>query len=192
MKKALFALLILGGSAATFTSCNKVVDKIKANINPFNETIEVNYTISQIAQGATYNSQDQTYDFNINEIIEENVSGVNVGIDDISEIKINKITLTLQNGDDANNWTNLESATATINTDKGKNAGKVDLTSTVNIDDNDAEKFSDKVLTFSDHNLKEYVDGSGTKVIYKLSAKARKAVSKELNIVAKIEYSFKP
>lgn len=194
MKKLLFSLLVVSGSATVFTSCNKIVDEIKKNINAFNYTApEVTYDLPAIAEGQEYKSEDQTYDLNINQIIDENVGDdLNVTLDDISKISINKITLHMENGDDDNNWTNFESATVKANTDKGKSEGKADLTATTSIEDIESERYTDKVITFADHNLKDYVNGEGTKVTYSISAKARRAVTKQVKIIATIQYSFKP
>lgn len=193
MKKLLLSLLIVSGSAALFTSCNKIVDEIKKNINAFNYTApDVTYSLPTIPEGEEYKSEDQTYDLNINQIIAENVSELNVTLDDISQISINKITLRMEDADEENNWTNFESATVKANTDKGKTEGKADLTATTFIEDVDSEKYTEKVIAFADHNLKDYVNGEGTKVTYSISAKARRAITKEVKIIATIQYSFKP
>jgi|GEM_PF-1567729 len=194
MKKLLLSVFIIGGTMSLNTSCNKVVDQIKKNINPFNYTApEVTYTLPEpIPSGQEYISEEQTYDLNINQIIKDNVSDLNLSLDDFSKITINKVTLHIDNPDEENNWTNFESATVIANTDKGKAAGKPDLTATKEIPDTEAEKTSDKEITFADHNLKDYVNGDGTKVMYSIKAKARRDVNKELKIIATIQYSFKP
>lgn len=193
MKKILLSLLIVAGSAAVFTSCNKIADEIKKNIKAFDyEAATVTYDLPPIADGQEYQSEDQTYDLNINQIIKENISELNVTLDDISKISINKVTLRVEGGDDDNNWTNFESATVKTNTDKGRAEGKADLVASTDIADEESEKYSDKVIEFTDHNLKDYVNGEGTKVMYSISAKARREVTKELKIIATIEYTFKP
>lgn len=193
MKKLLFPVMFACGAMVMFASCNKIVDELKKNIKAFNyEAPQVTYTLPLLPAGNTYNSEDQTYDLNINEIIDEYVSEVNVSLDDISKISINKITLSMEGGDEENNWTNFESATVKANTDKGVAEGKSDLTATTNIEDIESERYTDKIINFDDHNLKDYVNGEGTKVTYSLSAKARREVTKELKIHATIQYSFKP
>src|SRR5690606_82669 len=113
-----------------------IVDEIKKNIKAFNyEAPQVTYTLPLLPAGNTYNSEDQTYDLNINEIIDEYVSEVNVSLDDISKISINKITLSMEGGDAENNWTNFESATVKANTDKGKAEGREALAATAIIED---------------------------------------------------------
>ncbi|HTN45896.1 MAG TPA: hypothetical protein VL098_06070 [Flavipsychrobacter sp.] len=192
MKKLLFSLALVAGGAVLLPSCKKIIDEIKKNINPFEHTVDLTYTIPTLMQGQTYNADEQTYILNVNDVINDNTEGLDVDIDDISSIKINKIVLTLENADAENNWTNLQTATAGVNSDKGRTAGKADIESTITVPDAEAERYTDKTFTFADHNLKDYLNGGDTKIYYSISAKARRAVTKELTIKAKIEYSFKP
>ena len=193
MKKILLSLMVLGGSMALFSSCNKIVDEIKKNINPFNYNApEVTYTLPSLISGGDEYKSEQTYDLNINQIIDDNISELNVSIDDISKITISKITLHLENTNENHNWTNFEHVTLKANTDKGMAEGKADLTATKTIEDKDSERYTDKELTFADHNLKDYVNGEGSKAIYSIVAKARRDIDRELKLVATIQYSFKP
>lgn len=193
MKKLLLSALIIGSTGLLTSSCNKVVDQIKSNLDPFTYTapeITIELT-SPLPAGQLYNSQDQTYDFNISEILKDNVSSLNVSLDDVSKVTLEKVTLHLENGDDDNNWTNFETASVTANTDKGVANSKADLSASKNIENTTDQKYTDQEIVFDDNNLKDYVNNDGTKVTYSMSAKSRSDVNKDLTITAKIQYSFK-
>lgn len=192
MKKSLL-LAVLATGVLFNASCDKVKDKIKANINPFNyDQPEFSGSIPIVATAQVYRSGDQTYVININQIITDNAGGVNINIDNISKITLQKVVLKLENGDDNNNWTNFEYAASVFNTDKGRNAGKPELYSLVGIDDLLTERFTDKEITFSDVNLKEYFNGTNTTVYYKIETKARRATTKELMVKAILTYKIEP
>lgn len=191
MKKLLFSLMLIGGGAIAITSCNKIKDQILKNLNPFTKTFDVSFVVNPIS-GTDYNSGIQTQVININQLIKDNAGGLDVDIDNISEIKAKKVTLKLQDGDDANNWTNLQDIGFVFNTDKSISNSKPTLIWGFNVDDLASLKYSDIEIIPNDLNLKDYFNGDATNVNYVLQATARRPTTKPLNIIATVEYDFKP
>ena len=194
MKKQFLPLLALA-IAVLASSCNKLVDEIKKIIDPFEYTTPViTYSLPTTitTDGNEYNPGEQTIDFNIKQILEDNASGVDVGLDDISKISLIEVKLNLEGADEQTNWTNLEYIKAAINTTKGQQEGLNDLAATKMIDDVEEERYNEKVIEFADNNLKDYLSGEDDKAIYNISVKARKALEKDINIKAEIVYSFDP
>ncbi len=194
MKKALYSLALLAMTAGTVvytSSCNKIKDEIASHLKAFSFTAAtVEYTVPVVTNTQTY-TETQSVSININQIIKDE-SGVNFDIDDISKITIKKVTLKVIDGDAANNWTNFEYAKLKFNSSKGKANNKPDLESTVTIADVESERFSDKVFTFGDVNVMDYVNGDETTLEYTIEAKARRATTKGTKIEATVEYSFVP
>src|SRR5690606_1038803 len=134
---------------------------------------EITFIIPESPAGISYDIANEA-DFNINDIIKSNNSGKDYSIDDVSRITIEQVTIHIENPDSANDWTNFETISVKTNTNKGQKAGKADLTASINVNDTDADKLSDKVLVFEENNLKDYVDGEGTKAVYSLVGKTRR------------------
>lgn len=193
MKKALLSLSFLATiAAASFSiqSCNKIKDEIIKNIDPFNFTEQdITYGVPPITTTTTFSTRDSGT-ININQQIKDN-AGVDIDINKVSSIKIKKITLTILNADEENNWTNLETITAGFQTKTGTQNGKQEQLWTKNIADVAAEKYVPQVIEPADVNLKEYFNGDRETVYYIVSAKARRATTKELNVNAVIEYEVK-
>lgn len=194
MKKTILSLLFIG-SAATFslTSCDELKDKVKDLMPAFTHSSKVTITLPDSIPSGSAGEIEQMSDFNINEILQEG-AGDGHSLDDVNSIMLKTVTLHLvdSTADEQNNWTNFANASMSMNTEKGKSGGKPALSQSVTIADTEAEKLTDKVLTFAENNLKDYVDAGATKAIYSFTATARRDVSKPLTIIATIEYSFKP
>jgi hypothetical protein len=194
MKKALLSLSLLAAVAVgtvSFQSCNKIKDEIAKHFDPFNATPStVTFTIPVVV-GDNFSQYDSSV-VNIDQIIHDN-AGMDFSIDNISEINLSKVTISLSNADDENNWTNFSDATVLLSTDKSNAAGKSSLVAMTSIPDQESAKYSDQVLTATNPiNLKEYFNGGNTTVYYLISANARRNTTHELTATMAIEYTLKP
>ncbi|HRO41481.1 MAG TPA: hypothetical protein PL009_01510 [Flavipsychrobacter sp.] len=193
MKKLILSfglLALVAGASFSLQSCNKIKDEIAKQIDPFNFTEQdITYDVPVLTMSGTFVAND-TDNININQMIKDE-AGVDFNIDNVSSIKIKKITLSILNADNENNWTNAEAVAAGFQTKTGNANGKQIQIWARNINDVEAERFADQVIEPNDVNLKDYFNGSGEEVYYHISATARRATNKQLNVNAKIEYEVK-
>jgi len=193
MKKVLITLgliALVGGSSVSFFSCNKIKDEIAKQLDPFNfEEQNITYDLPVLTATGTFTTEE-TSNININQMIKDE-AGVDFDIDDVSSIKIKKITLTLLDATNESNWTNVESATVVMQTKTGKANGKPTLIASETIEDVESARFTPVVIEPNDINLKEYFNGDGEEVTYYLSGVARRPTDKTLKINAVIEYEIK-
>jgi hypothetical protein len=194
MKKALLSLTLLAAVVAgsfSFQSCNKIKDEIAKHLDPFNASPStVTFTIPVVA-GDNFSQYDSSV-VNIDQIIHDN-AGMDFSINNISEIDLSKITISLTDADEQNNWTNFSDATVLLSTDKSNAAGKTALVAMASIPDQESAKYADQVLTATNPiNLKDYFNGGNTTVYYLISANARRNTTHELTATMTIEYTLKP
>lgn len=195
MKKFFFAFGFISLAAAlSFQSCDKIKDEIVSHIDPFTYSqtgASFDIPAQPILLPLEYNSPEQTEFININQVIKDN-AGLDLNINDFSYIKLIDATFHLTNGTEDANWTNIDYAEVQANTDKGLNAGKPWLVANISIPNDPSQKYSDKMLTFPDQNLKDYLDGDGTVVHYKFKIKPRAGTATDMHVEAIVRYEFKP
>ncbi len=175
-----FALAVLSICTILNTSCNKIKEAVKADINLTYSDVE--FTIPQItaAGPATLSSKD-VY-LNIDSIIKASNTKLSAG--NIRSVTIKSCVVNMIDGDAANNFSALESC-------------KVDFSSNVNtqlyslaeITNNpDTEAYTLEIPVNSSINLKDYFNA--TTFSYTLAGNARKTTSKEIKCKATIKYTL--
>jgi hypothetical protein len=200
MKKVLYSLgllAIVAGATVSFQSCNKIKDEIKGQINPFNFTQQdITLTVPALSGTDTSSQFATSVPLNISQVIaDNNTSGISVGYDDISSIKIKKITLTLVEGmSSTSNYTNYEGIFFAANTDIGKAKNLSYQGVWAGIDDLTANQYAPVVLEFPapQTNLKEYFtkDGNTNCEYYLQAAMRRSTVPMKVRAVVEYEMAF--
>ncbi len=163
-----------------FTSCNKIKEAVKANIELNYADIE--FTIPQItATGPATLSSKDVY-FNVDSLIKANNAKLSASY--IRSVSIKSCVVNMIDGDAANNFSALESA-------------KVDFSSNVNthlitlaeITGNpDVEAYTLEIPVNTTINLKDYFNA--TTFSYVLTGTARKTTNKDIKCKATIKYSL--
>jgi len=199
MKKALLSLgliVLVAGASISFQSCSKIKDELSKQIDPFNwsqQNLVVDVPV--IDNTNEFSTGDLQESFSLDQIIKDNTpSNLNLSGNNVSSLKIDSIRLTILNPDAQNYFANFEYIKAVINTDKGRQAGKNNIT--VNVWANNIAWDPNRVQTIKisgDPNLElvDYFKGA-TKVFYKLTMKARNNTTKVLNVRADIDYRLVP
>jgi hypothetical protein len=195
MKKIIICLVVFAIPITinTLSSCNNVKEEIINVLPPFTYTqtgIAFDIPPVPIVVPEPIPTPEQIISININQLIKDN-AGINYNINNISSIKIKNVSLHLTNPDANNNWTNFESAELFFNTEKGISENKPWISGSLFIPDVDSVRFTDKVVTISDVNLKTYLYGDADVIHYKALIKNRKTTSTTLHTEVSIKFEFK-
>lgn len=178
MKKVLYALAT-GALFCCFSSCN-IKDKLNINIDM--SSTDVEFTIPLILQTGNVTINDQSVPVNIDSIIHAN--NAELAVENIKSVKLTSCTITMTDGDSANNFSALQSCSATLSSNS--NTTPVQLAGITN--NPDVEAYSLELPVNTTAELKDYFKGSS--FTYSLSGNARKTTSKELHCNATIRYTL--
>jgi hypothetical protein len=199
MKKLIYSIALLGIATAAVVnlqSCDKIKEEVAGQIDPFSFTQQnVTITVPPLAGNDTASTSETNVPINIGQLISDNVpSGVSVGFDDVSSIKIKKITMNLVQGmAPSNNWTNFEGLFFAANTDKGLAANpQMDWQGvwTGIVDDTAFAYAPVEIVWPNPVNLKSYFNSTGTtNATYYLQGAMRRATD-TLKVNANIEYEI--
>lgn len=178
MKKVLYGLAALV-LFSCFSSCD-IKDKLNIDIDM--SSTDVAFTIPIILQTGQVTVADQTVAVNIDSIIKAN--NAELAVNNIKSVKLKSCTITMQDGDAQNNFSALESCSASFSSNT--NGATVVLANVTNNPDVEAYTLELPVNTTVD--LKDYFNAST--FTYSLSGNARKVTTKTLNCTATIRYTM--
>lgn len=181
MKRNIFlALSLFALLAIVNTSCNKIKEAVKANIELSYADIE--FTIPQItATGPATLASKDVY-LNVDSIIKANNSKLSTSY--IRSVYIKSCVVTMVDGDANNNFSALESCKVDFSSNVNTN-----LYSLAEITGNpDVEAYTLEIPVNSSVNLKDYFNA--TTFSYFLSGNARKTTSKDIMCKATIRYTL--
>jgi hypothetical protein len=161
-------------------SCDKVKDAIRINIPT--QTVNADFEIQIVSAGV---KQESGFHWGINLDSTIKKSNPDLGIGNIKQAKIKSIVLTLNNSDQANNWSNFSSAEAGFASNAGGTIGSYTTFASI---PSIAESYSSTSLEIpvSDIDFKDQFNA--TIFYYKLMATARKSTSKVLTGTATIKF----
>lgn len=181
MKHKIFSLaLITAMSISLFSSCDKIKDAIKADINLNPQDME--FTIPIITQTGATTISDVDVQMNIDSIIKAN--NVKLSSKNIKSVKLKSCTLTMLDGDMSNNFSALEAVSV-----KFKSNVKTDYTTLIDVTNNpDVEAYSLTVPINTTIDLKDYFNA--TSFSYSIGGLARKTTTKEIKCKATLKYSL--
>ena len=181
MKKILlFSTAALLGLAA-ISSCNKLKDLAKVNINL--ENAQGEFTIPIILAAGEVSADASSIYINLDSFIK--AENAEVGSKNIKEVHIKSCELQLLDGDSKNNFSALESCKMSIASDKNPS-----FTEIASVSGNpDAESQTLVLPANAELELKEYFL-SATQFSYRLAATARKTTDKELKCKAVVKYTI--
>lgn len=202
MKRARFSLgllLLLTGITITLNSCDKVKDIIKGNIDPFNfsqQSFVVVLNPSDL-QGDSIKTQVSRNNVDLQATINANLpSGITLKASDISQIKLNRITVAPESGFNAqNNFTNLANLAVLFNTNVGLSKQLFPVGLFAEVPNTQANETQPLVFdyTASNTNLKDYFNLSGnTEVIHGISGKVRRPITQQMQVRVTVEYTIVP
>lgn len=182
MKKIFCAsALLLALGLSVFSSCDKVKDLAKVNLNLDNAdgefTIPVLVTTGDVTLGT-----DDIY-VNLDSMIKAQNSQVSAK--NIKEVRVKSCELTLSNGDSKNNFSVLESCKLEVKSNT--KAEFITLASVSNNPDTEAQSLNLPVNSSLD--LKDYFLSANT-FSYRVSGKTRKTTDKELNCKVLVKYTI--
>lgn len=179
--KILSLALITAMIISLFSSCDKIKDAIKADIN-LNPS-DIDFTIPIISQtSSTTTISDVDVVMNIDSIIKAN--NVKLSSKNIKSVKLKSCTFNMIDGDANNNFSALESVSVKI-----KSSNKTDYTTLVDITNNpNVEAYSLTVPINTTIDLKDYFDA--TSFSYSIGGVARKTTTKEIKCKATLKYSL--
>lgn len=157
------------------SSCEKVKDKVFPSFETNSGTVLIDVpvvtnTSSEMEIDAT------TISFNLDSTIKANTGG-NFSISNVKSVKVSTITLSVLNGDQQNNISNFE--TAKVSVSSNANSTPAVIASATLADVNQPA-----VINGNGTELKGYLQGN--QITYKVSGKARRTTSKELQAVISI------
>lgn len=175
---SLFALL---GVALVSSSCNKLKELAKVNFDL--ENADGEFVIPIIARTGDVSVNAADIYLNLDSVIKAQNS--QVGAKNIKEVHIKSCELMLKNSDAASNFSALESCNLEISSNV-----KADWVKVAGVDSNpDTESSTLSLNPNNSLELKDYFL-SATQFSYRISAKARKTTSKELQCKAIVKYTI--
>ncbi len=167
------AALVLGMS-----SCEKVKDKVFPSFETDGGTILVEVPV--VTNTTTEAEMDATtVSFNLDSTIKANTDG-NFSLSNASSVKISTVTLTVLNGDQENNISNFESAKISVSSNSNPTPVVIAFATLADVN-------QPAVINGNGAELKGYLQGN--QITYKISGKARRATTKELQ--AAISFTLK-
>lgn len=178
MKRIFFISLSLISIA--ISSCNKIKEAIKANVDLTSADIE--FTIPQITAIGAANMGSKDVYLNVDSIIKANNAKLSASY--IRSVNIKSCTITMIDGDANNNFSALESC-------------KVDFSSNVNTNfitlaeitgNPDVEMYTLEIPVNTTIDLKDYFNA--TTFSYNLSGTARKITTKDILCHATVKFSL--
>jgi hypothetical protein len=180
MKKVLIlSAVFLATAGLIFSSCNAI--KKKLNIDIDMGSADVEFTIPVISAAGAVNLGQKTVYLNIDSIIKANND--ELSMDNIKSVKMQSCTLTLTDGDAANNFSALESCSALFSSNTNNTPVKI-----ASVQNNpDITAYTLVVPVDQNVDLKEYF--KSTSFTYTVSGAARKATTKTLNCKANIRFT---
>lgn len=178
MKKIIYGLIALA-FFSLFSSCD-IKDKLNININM--SSTNVAFTIPVISQTGNVTIGQQSVAVNIDSIIHAN--NAELSVSNIKSVKLTSCTITMTDGDAANNFSALQSCSATLSSNS-----KPTPVELANLSNNpDVEAYTLELPVNTTEDLKDYFTGSS--FTYSLSGSARKTTSKPINCTATINYTL--
>jgi hypothetical protein len=191
-----FALLIIAVGFMAFSGCNKIKEKIAANIDPFDvqqESFEL--TIPPTSSDSL--SVSGTYLMNIRDSIIRHIpNGIDFQFDLMNGIFLKYVTIEPVSGfTSENNFTDFSQAIFSFHTNIGMQKGRPLVWMGRALTDDPAWETTPINLDFLSQtmNLKEYFTGQGvTTIHYGLEASLREAVTQEMKVKVTVMYQIKP
>jgi len=175
--RSVYALGLAGLMA--FASCDKVKDAIKVTVGATSS--DITFTIPVLEQTGDATLGASQVRLNIDSIIKSKDS--RVGAKNIKSVTITRCTITMLDGDTANNFSALESCRVQLSSDV-----KPDVVTIAEITDNpDAEAYTLEIPV-TNTELTGYFNS--TYFNYTVSGKARKTTSKPLQCQATVSYDI--
>lgn len=195
MKKTTLLFAFVAGSALLFGGCDKIKEKISEQVDPFNftqQTIEmelppVTSTAAQTSTGI------DTVDIDLDKIIKDNTpKSMNLGINNVQSLTLEKITVTLLDHDKNNYLANFDKVEAYVNSNTGIQMGKNDIYMSAWCNDI-AYNAADQSIVINGDPKMELIDYlKGNKVYYWFKARARRTTNKTLRVKMVIDYKLVP
>lgn len=178
--RILFATFMTGMTLFTMSSCKKV--KQLANVDISLTAADINLTIPQINATGSSTLSEVNVPLNVDSIIKAN--NAEFAMKNIKSVKMKSCTITMLDGDAANNFSALESAEVLF----ASNAVPT-LTTIATISGNpDVESYTITVPVNTSVDLKNYFNTSS--YTYRLTGNARKTTSKPIQCKATIKYTL--
>lgn len=170
-------------------SCDKVKDAVKTPDITFtgaNTDFVIPKTDDTTSEQAIGSG---SYKYNIDSMIKAQSGGV-VSYSSIKSVKITKVVLTLNDGDDNNNFQNFKTAGAQFNTDAKPGLSLYQFAYIENNPDTKSMTLELPIID-KDKNLKDYFSsGSSVNFIYMAVGKLRHATTKELHCHIDVTYNI--
>jgi hypothetical protein len=188
MKKALLSTFSVLGIAATlgFQSCDKIKEAIPSQDVSF-DGASADIIIPPVSDTTAQGSIAETsFKYNLDSLIKAQTSGA-LGFSNIQSIKVNSISITLNDADQANNFANFSYAGLSFNTD-ASNYDVYNLGYIANNPDAYSATLTPPVLD-ANQDLKKYF-GANTTLRYLFVAKLRRKTTKALHGRAQVKYTI--
>ena len=180
MKKLFLSFSVASILVFSMSSCEKVKDKVFPSFETSGGTVLIEVPV--VTNTTTEQEIDATtMSLNIDSTIKANTDG-KFSISNANSIKVRDITLTVLNGDEQNNISNFETAKLSISSNSN-------TTPAVIASANLADVNQPAVINGNDTEIKTYLQGS--QITYKVSGKARRATTKELQLAVAVVLSVK-
>lgn len=181
MKKVFYSITTLLLSLSLFSSCDKLKDMAKVNFNL--ENGDATFTMPVITTTGEMTINASNIYINLDSMIKAQNS--DLGADNIKEVRIKSCEMTLNNGDEKNNFSAIENCkielSSNINTDN------IEIASVTNNPDVAAQILPLNVNESLD--LKAYFMNA-TEFSYRMSVKTRKTTDKELDCKIIVKYTI--
>ncbi len=179
MKKlTLFSVLAIAVASASFQSCSKIAQVLQYDI-PL-QTGSVTIVIPPTTAATGVASGSATSSINIDSVIKANTSN-QLGISNITSVKLTSATMVLQNPDSANNFQNFSSCTASFYTNSNTTPFPVTISNNPNVYANTLPLPIDGTT-----ELKSYI--SGNQFTYSAGGSLRASTTVSLTCV--ISFTF--
>jgi len=173
MKKALLTLMVAGTLITVTSSCKKVVTSLFPGIDVRVPDVELTVPPIIAVPNSEMSLGNFTTAFNLDSAIKASTNNV-FNINDIASVKVKRVTITLQNGDNFNNLANFKSARVTMNGDGTE-------TNILSVNIPDAQSNSITVDATDSPDLKRFL--SGGQINYTVYGTVRRPTTKSLNMV---------
>lgn len=177
MKKIFFAVT-LAAMAFTYTSCDKVAEKL---FQPFEQEIEFDFTIDPVLQGLEGSLGNSVISYNLDAEVRNVTSGA-FGADFIKSMTITNIAISLNNADTDNNLSNFERFTVTM----VSGAGNPVVMGPFPVPANANNELS--IAVTNSPNIRQFFNGN--QVTFAVTGLARKSTNKSLNATVATKIKF--
>ena len=182
MKKSVIFLSILIVGAMSLASCNKIAGLLSYNLAL--QTIDGQFTVPIITDTTqSQNAGTTTVYINVDSFIRAS-TGNNLGVNNISSVKVQSCSITAQNADSHNNFANFQSCDFSFSSDV--NSSVIHPATITNNQDTYAASINLPV----DNNLelKSYL--TGHQFSYFIKAKMRRPTTKQINCTVHVQMNI--